>query len=87
MRFSPDKSPYKQNLGIVFWIGSGKKVELPLFYLHVEADRAFFYGGQHVFPKAVLERYRAGLRHPYRQRFARRFPTFRGRIIRNFWYF
>ena len=61
VRFSPDKSPYKQNLGIVFWIGSGKKVELPLFYLHVEADRAFFYGGQHVFPKPVLERYRAAV--------------------------
>ena len=61
VRFAPDKSPYKQNLGIVFWIGSGKKVELPLLYLHVEADSAFFYGGQHVFPKPVLERYRAAV--------------------------
>jgi uncharacterized protein (TIGR02453 family) len=61
VRFSPDKSPYKRNLGIIFWIGSGKKVELPCFYLHVEADRAFFYGGQHMFPKPVLERYRAAV--------------------------
>jgi uncharacterized protein (TIGR02453 family) len=61
VRFSQDKSPYKRNLGIVFWIGAGKKVELPIFYLHVDADRAFFYGGQHVFPKPVLDRYRAAV--------------------------
>jgi uncharacterized protein (TIGR02453 family) len=58
VRFSPDKSPYKVNMGIVFWIGSGKKVELPAFYFHLDAKRSFFYGGQHMFPKPVLERYR-----------------------------
>ena len=61
VRFSPDKRPYKQNLGIVFWIGAGKKVEAPCFYLNVEADQAFFYGGQHTFPGPVLERYRAAV--------------------------
>lgn len=59
VRFSPDKRPYKENLGIVLWIGDGKKVELPCFYLHLAVDSAFFYGGQHMMPKPVLERYRA----------------------------
>lgn len=58
IRFSPDKRPYKENLGIVFWMGEGKKVELPAFYFHFAPDRAFFYGGQHLFPKPVLQRYR-----------------------------
>jgi uncharacterized protein (TIGR02453 family) len=61
IRFSPDKRPYKENLGVIFWIGTGKKVELPAFYLHLQPSRAFFYGGQHVFPKPVLERYRAAV--------------------------
>lgn len=60
-RFSADKSPYKLNLGAVFWIGGGRKVELPCFYLHVEAKSAFFYAGQHMFPKPILERYRAAV--------------------------
>lgn len=58
VRFSPDKRPYKENVGIVFWIGEGKKVERPGFYFHIGVDAAFFYGGQHMFPKEVLERYR-----------------------------
>ena len=32
--------------------------ELPGFYFHVDAERSFFYGGQHMFPKEVLARYR-----------------------------
>ena len=61
VRFSPDKRPYKQHLGLVFWIGSGKKVELPCFYLHLAPERSFFYGGQHMFPRPVLERYRTAV--------------------------
>jgi uncharacterized protein (TIGR02453 family) len=58
VRFAKDKSPYKTNLGLIFWIGRGKKVELPIFYFHLEAERAFFYGGWHLFPGAALARYR-----------------------------
>jgi uncharacterized protein (TIGR02453 family) len=59
VRFSPDKRPYKTNLGVVFWIGEGKKTEVPGFYFHIGLDQIFFYGGQHIFPKDILERYRA----------------------------
>lgn len=61
VRFSPDKSPYKLNLGVIFWVGEGRKVELPGFYFHLDATGAFFYGGQHGIPKDALERYRAAV--------------------------
>jgi len=61
IRFSPDKRPYKENLGVIFWLGEGKKVESPCFYLHIDAEQCFFYGGQHVFPKEILSRYRAAV--------------------------
>ena len=59
IRFSPDKRPYKTNLGLIFWMGEGKKTEVPGFYFHIAVDQIFFYGGQHIFPKETLERYRA----------------------------
>lgn len=59
VRFSPDKRPYKENLGVIFWLGDGKKVEMPCFYFHIDAEQCFFFGGQHVFPKETLPRYRA----------------------------
>lgn len=58
VRFSPDKSPYKEQVGIVFWIGPGKKVEMPCFYFHIGIDEVFFFAGQYTMPKAILERYR-----------------------------
>lgn len=71
IRFSPDKRPYKEHLGLVFWIHPGegedagkvkrKKVELPCFYFHFAPERIFFYGGQHMFPKDILERYRTAV--------------------------
>lgn len=61
VRFSKDKRPYKENLGVIFWIGEGKKVELPCFYFHLDAGKSFFYGGRHMFPKDVLETYRSAV--------------------------
>ena len=58
IRFSRDTRPLKTNLGLVFWHGEGKKVELPSFYFHVEAAEAFLYAGQHIFPGDVRERFR-----------------------------
>lgn len=63
VRFAHDKRPYKENLGIIFPLMPGKKVDVPIFYFHIEATQAFFYGGQHVFPSEVLERYRQAVDH------------------------
>lgn len=63
VRFSHDKRPYKENLGIIFPLMPGKKVEVPIFYFHIEAGQAFFYGGQHGLTTDVLERYRQAVDH------------------------
>ena len=64
VRFSADKRPYKENLGVIFWLGEGKKVEMPCFYFHIDADSCFFFGGQHIFPKEMVIRYREAVADP-----------------------
>jgi len=44
VRFSKDKSPYKNNMGAGF-SPNGKLVEEPGYYLHVEPGRCFIAGG------------------------------------------
>jgi uncharacterized protein (TIGR02453 family) len=58
VRFSKDKSPYKTNLGILFWEGIRKRMECPGFYFHVETDELMLGGGMHTFPKDLIEPYR-----------------------------
>jgi len=57
-RFSKDKSPYKTNLGILFWEGTRKRMECPGFYFHVEANTLMLGDGMYQFPKDLLDRYR-----------------------------
>lgn len=61
IRFSPDKRPLKENVGLIFPLSPGKKVEVPIFYFHIELGQVFFYGGQHVFTPEALARYRAAV--------------------------
>jgi len=61
VRFSKDKSPYKTWVGVVFWEGSGKKMQVPSFYFHLESTGAFMYAGIHHFPKDLLGTYRDAL--------------------------
>ncbi len=44
-RFSPDKTPYKTNIGIQFRHLAGKDVHAPGIYLHVAVDECFFGAG------------------------------------------
>ena len=44
VRFSKNKSPYKDHVGMV-WCEGGKKSELPAWYLHLAPDSAFVAGG------------------------------------------
>jgi uncharacterized protein (TIGR02453 family) len=57
-RFSADKSPYKNWLGIFFWEGVGKKNENPGFFMRIEADGAFVGCGKYLFPRSRLGAYR-----------------------------
>lgn len=58
VRFSQDKSPYRTNLGIVFWLGEGKKTERPGYYFELTRDGAGFFGGVYQFDAGQLEVYR-----------------------------
>lgn len=40
-RFSPDKTPYKTNVGIQFRHETGKDIHAPGFYLHIEPGACF----------------------------------------------
>jgi len=45
MRFSPNKLPYKTNIGIQFRHALGKDVHAPGFYVHIEPGSCFFGAG------------------------------------------
>lgn len=45
MRFSPNKSPYKTNIGIQFRHALGKDVHAPGFYVNIEPGSCFFGAG------------------------------------------
>ena len=58
-RFSKDKTPYKSNVAMIFWDGSGKKMEMPGFGLQITAmDGAESMAGAFNFSKAMLKTYR-----------------------------
>lgn len=66
VRFSKDKTPYKTNLGIVWWEGPGKKMEEPGFYFHLDQDGAWLANGMYIFPKNTMTAYRKAVDHGQR---------------------
>jgi uncharacterized protein (TIGR02453 family) len=63
-RFSADKSPYKTNLGILFWEGNGPRMDCPGYYFHLEPPTLMVGGGFYVFSRPLLERYRRTVADP-----------------------
>jgi len=63
-RFSPDKSPYKTNLGIYFWEGKGSRLECSGYYFHLEPPTLMLSAGLYIFPRTLLERYRRAVADP-----------------------
>ncbi len=62
-RFSPDKSPYKTNLGIFFWEGNRPRMECPGFYFHLEPPIVLLGVGLYMFPKYLFDTYRNSVVH------------------------
>ncbi len=62
IRFSTDKSPYKNHAGAFLCVGGKKKTELPGFYLHVSDKECFTGGGCYYLSKNNLTKVR---RHIY----------------------
>ena len=57
-RFSKDKSPYKVNIAMMWWHGSGKKMQHPGFGMEITPDNAGLMGGMFHFAKPMLAAYR-----------------------------
>ena len=58
IRFSADKSPYKTNVGILFWEGPGKRMESSGFYFHLEGGMMMLGCGLYIFPKPIMQKFR-----------------------------
>ncbi len=61
VRFSKEKSPYKTNLGILFWEGDDKKLESSGFYFHIEPKYFFLGAGTYIFSDSMIKVYREAL--------------------------
>ncbi len=57
-RFSKDKSPYKVNVAMMWWHGSGKKMQHPGFGMQITPDNAGLMTGMFHFAKPMLDAYR-----------------------------
>jgi uncharacterized protein (TIGR02453 family) len=57
-RFAADKSPYKTNLGIFFWEGSGNRMKSPGFYFHMTPDQLMLGVGLYCFTKSIFTPFR-----------------------------
>ncbi len=58
VRLSKDKTPLKSRIGIVFWRGSGKRLQSASFYLHFSPDELLIASGIRGFSKDSLAGYR-----------------------------
>ena len=64
IRFSKDKTPYKDWLGIFFWEGKQKKMENPGYYIHIDPQGSFVGAGHYHFPKSFFDAYREAVVNP-----------------------
>jgi uncharacterized protein (TIGR02453 family) len=63
VRFSKDKSPYKNHMGIIFWDGGLPRMESSVYYFHLEPDRIMLGAGIYKFTREQLEEYRNSAVH------------------------
>lgn len=64
VRFSKNKAPFKENLGILLWEGSDKKKECSGYYFHLEPGSFFIATGMYMFSKEQLSIYREKVADP-----------------------
>jgi len=57
-RMGANKLPLKSKIGIIFWQGSGKRLQSSSFYLHFSPDELFVSVGVRWFEKPMLDAYR-----------------------------
>jgi uncharacterized protein (TIGR02453 family) len=64
VRFSRDKTPYKNHIDLWFWHGDRRGWNSPGFFFRMFADRLILGAGMHKFEKPQLEAYRAAVVEP-----------------------
>lgn len=97
IRFSPNKDPYKTNLGVYFKYSAGgvsdrKPIEAPVLYFHLDAESSFVAGGVHGPDSASLKAIRQKISDEYEEflsiiendTFINEFPkTLQGESLKN----
>ena len=58
VRFSKDKTPMKSKIGLLFWQGSGHRMQSSSFYMHYTKDEYFIASGIRGFKPPLLKTYR-----------------------------
>lgn len=66
-RFHFDEPPLKTRIGIIFWQGSGKRMQSSSFYLHFDARTLFIASGIRRFKPPLLAAYREYIRSENRR--------------------
>jgi len=64
IRFSKDKRPYKEHLGLWFWHGDRKGWEKPGFWFGLEGKSVHLGAGMYGFQKDMLDEFRQSIVHP-----------------------
>ncbi|RJX32715.1 MAG: DUF2461 domain-containing protein [Desulfarculus sp.] len=65
-RFSKDKTPYKEHLGLWWWEGPGGRMECPGFYFQLQPPQVMLAVGMHCFPDKLLPAFREAAADPRR---------------------
>jgi uncharacterized protein (TIGR02453 family) len=55
VRFSRDKTPYKDHIDLFFWVGEGRSRGRPGFFFRLRADALILGAGLHVFDARMLD--------------------------------
>lgn len=63
-RFSQDKTPYKNHLGIFLWEGSRPRMECPGIYFQMDPTNILFGGGIYMLSRQELDKYRKAVVNP-----------------------
>jgi uncharacterized protein (TIGR02453 family) len=58
VRFSKDKTPMKNKIGILFWQGIDHRMQSSSFYIHFDKDEYFIASGIRNFKQPLLQTYR-----------------------------
>jgi uncharacterized protein (TIGR02453 family) len=66
-RMGANKAPLKHRIGIIFWQGSGSRMQSSSFYLHFSPDELFVAAGVRWFEKPMLEAYREYIKDKYKR--------------------